>query len=250
MKRTERHHLKENEVAEWVLGAKDSLEQNRSTIIYGGAAVLLVLFGIVGYVVWRQNTESNSRTMLATAMAVIDAPVTPPTPAEAGKPATQPPGTYATERARLEVALPLLQATSDTYPNSDAGTIARYRAAAALVALGRYDEGIKRYQEVVDRGKGVFPVMARLGIADAQLLAGKFDQAITAYKDLSAKNLDEAPPDGVLMGLGRAYRLAGKPTDARQTFKRIVDEFPQSGYAAVAKRELDSLDAESGTAAR
>ena len=43
------------------------------------------------------------------------------------------------------------------------------------------------------------------------------------------------------MQLGRAYDAAGKPADARQAFKRIVDEFPQSPYAAEAKRALDQI---------
>jgi outer membrane protein assembly factor BamD (BamD/ComL family) len=51
------------------------------------------------------------------------------------------------------------------------------------------------------------------------------------------------PVDGVLMQLGRAYRLAGRTPEAVQTFKRITDEFPASPYAADARRELDVLTA-------
>jgi predicted negative regulator of RcsB-dependent stress response len=250
MKRTERHHLKENEVAEWVMQTKDAFEQNRSAILYGGLAVLVVVVGLLGYLAWRQNVESNARAQLAAAMSVAEAPVTPPTAGEAGKPAVQAAGTFPTERAKLEAALPKLQAAADAFPDTDAGTIARFRTASALVGLGRIDEGIKQYQMVVDRGKGVYPVMARLGIADAQVLAGKYDQAITTYKDVSTKNAEEAPLDGVLMELARAYRLAGKSADARQTFKRVMDEFPQSGYVATARRELDTLDAEQVAAVR
>ncbi len=243
MKRTERHHLKENEVAEWVMHAKDTFEQNRSAIVYGGVAVVVVIVGLLGYAAWRQNVEANSREQLAAAMAIAEAPVTAPAAPEPGKPAVQSPGTFLTEKARLEAALPKLKAAADAYPGTDAGTIARYREASALVALGRIDEGIKQYQIVADQGKGVYSVMARLGIAEAEVLAGKFDQAISAYKDISVKNAEDVPLDGVLMGLARAYQQAGKAADARQTFKRIIDEFPQSGYVPSARKELDSLDA-------
>jgi tetratricopeptide (TPR) repeat protein len=241
MKRTERHHLKENEVAEWVHHLREGYGQNRSAIIYGGIAVLMVIVGLAGYVVWRQNIESRSRSVLAEAMSVAEAPVTPPTAPEAGKPAAQPAGTFPTERARFEAALPKLQSAAEAYPTTGAGTIARYRAAAALVALGRIDEGLRQYQLVVDSRKGVFSVMARLGMADSQLLAGQFDQAIAAYKELAAGNVEEAPQDGVLMSLARAYRLAGKTADARSTLKRVTDEFPQTPSAAAARRELDAL---------
>ncbi len=241
MKRTERHHLKENEVAEWVLQLKDFYEGNRSAIVYGVSAVLIVAIGALGYLAWRQNGETQSRTLLAAAMAVADAPVTAPTAPEAGKPAVQPPGTYPTERARAEAALPRLLASADAYPASDAGITARYEAAAALIRLGRIDEGVKQYQEVVNRGSGLYPLMARLGIAEADVLAGKYDAAIAGYQEVVTKYAEQAPIDGVLMDLGRAYRLAGKTADARKTFARVTEEFPQSPYATFARTEIETL---------
>jgi TolA-binding protein len=41
------------------------------------------------------------------------------------------------------------------------------------------------------------------------------------------------------MQIGRAYRLAGKVDDAKKTFKRVADEFPQSPYAPAARREAE-----------
>ena len=66
-----------------------------------------------------------------------------------------------------------------------------------------------------------------------------FDQAITSFKDVLALNSEDAPADGVLMQLARAYRLAGKADDAKKTFKRVAEEFPQSPYAAAARREME-----------
>ena len=63
----------------------------------------------------------------------------------------QPPGSYRTERERLEAALPLLQKAADAYPDSDAGITARYRLAASLSELGRYPEAEQRYQEVAQK---------------------------------------------------------------------------------------------------
>jgi len=165
--------------------------------------------------------------------------VVPPAAAEPGKAPVQPAGTYPSDRARLEAALPKLMAVAEAYPASDAGIIGRYRAAAALVALGKTAEGIQRYQDVVATGKGIYQAMARLGIAEAQVTTGQFEQAIASYKDVAALNAEDAPADGVLMQLARAYRLAGKTDEAKKTFKRVADEYPQSPYAAAARREID-----------
>jgi TolA-binding protein len=81
--------------------------------------------------------------------------------------------------------------------------------------------------------------MARLGIAQAYMMTGQFDQAIAAFKEVESLKSDDVPADGVLMQLGRAYQLAGKTEDAKKTFKRVADEFPQSPYAPAARREVE-----------
>jgi hypothetical protein len=243
MKRTERHHLKENDFAEWLLGVTAWFEANRQTVLYGGIAILLIGAGVAGTVAYRQMNAGRASGMLAEAMSLAEAPIVPPSAAEAGKAPVQQPGTYPTDRARLEAALPKLMAVADAYPGTDAGIMARYRAAAALVAVGKTADGILRYREVIEKGHGVYLVMARLGIADAQVAAGQFDQAIASYKEAAALNSEDAPADGILMQLARAYRLAGNAEEATKTLKRVAGEFPQSPYAPVAKRELESGDA-------
>jgi TolA-binding protein len=241
MKRTERHHLKENEVAHWVLELKDQYEANQHLVKYVGLGVLVIAVAVFGTLAWRSMTTGKASAALAEAMSIAEAPVTGPVAGEAGKLPVQPPGTYPSDRLRLEAALPKFLAAADAYPASEAGIVARYRAAATLVALGRTDEGIQRYREVIEKGKGVVVAMAKLGIADAQLAAGKFDEAATGLKELAEKGGDDMPVDGVLMQLARAYRLAGKGADAKKSFQRIVDEFPTSVYATEARREIDTL---------
>ena len=242
MKRTERHHLNENEFAEWLLGARQWYEANRNVVIYGGLAAIVVALGVAGTLVVRRGNATTASRMLAEAMTIAEAAVMPPAAAEAGKPPVQPPGTYATDKARLEAALPRLLAVADAYPNLESGVMARYRAAAALVAVGRTAEGIERYREVVAKAKGVYQVMARLGIADAQLTVGQYEPALAALKEMTQQTTDEVPVDGVLMQLARGYRLAGRNDEARKTFRRVADEFPQSPYAQIARRELDAQD--------
>jgi outer membrane protein assembly factor BamD (BamD/ComL family) len=42
------------------------------------------------------------------------------------------------------------------------------------------------------------------------------------------------------MQLGRAYVAAGRKEDAVRAFSRVSDEYPESRYAADAKRELEA----------
>jgi TolA-binding protein len=248
MKRSERHHLKENEVALSVARAREQFEAHRQKIIGGAIVVVVLLAALGGYFWWRQRVDTESRAMLADAMAIDQAQVVPPpAPPAPGQPANAantvpPPGTYPSEQAKLQAALPKFMAAADAYPNSQAGIAARYYAAACLVALGRPKEAIERYREVVDRADdSLYGDMARLGLAEAEVEAGQYDAAIKEYRELVTK--PSVPTDAVLMQLGRAYERSGKRTEAKQAFQRILDEFPQSQYTQVAKRELEAVKA-------
>ena len=83
--------------------------------------------------------------------------------------------------------------------------------------------------------------MSHLGLAEAYARGGQFEQAINAYKELAQRKDGQLPIDGILIQLGRAYRDAGKASDAQQTFNRVVDEFPDSPFSADAKREIEAL---------
>jgi predicted negative regulator of RcsB-dependent stress response len=209
-------------------------------------AVVLVALAVGGYAWWKQRQDAKASALLAEALAVSEAPVAPtPTPSPDGSPApaTPPaPGSYPTEQARLQAALPKFLAAAEAYPSATPGIAARYHAAATLVALGKDDEALRRYQEVIDRaGTSLYGRVARLGVAEVQVRQGKYDPAINTLKELSTSAKDDLPVDGILMQLGRAYALAGRTAEAAQSFKRITDEFTTSPYAADAKRELDGL---------
>ncbi|MCY4511369.1 MAG: tetratricopeptide repeat protein [Acidobacteria bacterium] len=253
MKRSERHHLKENAFAVALARFQDRAESwGTGLAIAGGVALAaVVLFG--GYTWWSERAEATAGVLLAEALVVADAPVVPPpVDAAAGEadaaepPFTQPPGSYPTIEAKMSASLPKLLETADAYPSTPSGITARYRAAAALAALGRHDEAAEHYRQVVDSDEGgVYGRMATLGLASVEMSRGAYDEAI-ALLEPSSVSASEAslPVDGVLMQLGQAYRLAGRADDARAAFQRIMDEFPTSLYFPNAERELQVLQIE------
>jgi TolA-binding protein len=242
VKATERHKLKENEFARTVANARRAFEERGRDLGLVVIAIVLALALVGGYTWWRQARNDKANTLLAAALAVHEAPVVPPAEPTPGSPVpVEQPGTYKTEQAKLEAALPKFMEAAEQYPSTEAGIAARYHAAGVLAQLGRHAEAEQRYQEVVDSGGAtIYARTARLGLADAQLAQGKFDPAIAIYRDLSTTSSPELPVDGVLMQLGRAYLRAGKKEDAARAFNRVVEEFPDSLYVADARRELEA----------
>jgi TolA-binding protein len=244
MKSIERHKLKENEFARSVAQAREVLETRKRDITVVGAVIVVLLVLVAGYVWWTQFRDSKANDMLAAALAVYEAPVV--TEADLPKPAPgsplpiQPAGTFPSEQAKLDAALPKLMETADKYPSTDAGLAARYTAASALASMGRYAEAEQRYQEVADKaGRSIYGRTARLGVADVQVAQGKYDNAITIYTEISRDPNAQIPVDGVLMQLGRAYTRAGKKDEAAGAFNRVINDFPESLFTADARRELE-----------
>ena len=226
MKRDERHHLQQNEFANLVSRTSGGVRAHSRGVGMAAVLIIVALILVGGYFFWRNNREEKAGALLADAVATAQAEVRPPA---IGTPAAS--GTFATEQARTEAALPKFLAAADAYPSTDAGIEARYHAAVTLAQMGRYPEALQRYQEVVDRDrKGIHGQTARLGMAAAASLAGDHDRAIQQLQAMSGEANGAVPVDAVLAQLARAYERAGKTTEATATWKRIKDEFPESVY--------------------
>ena len=134
------------------------------------------------------------------------------------------------------------KAVADAFPGTDQGNFARYREAGAQMALGNAKEAAAAYQQVIGAaGDSIYGQMAKLGLAETQARSGEFDKAIETFKAMSTNKDGTLPVDGILMQLARTYREAGKGSDAEQTLNRVVSEFPDSQFAAEAKKELDAI---------
>jgi tetratricopeptide (TPR) repeat protein len=247
MKRIERQHLKQNELAHTIENAREFLETRQRSIAGTIVGVVVVVLAVIAFMAYRNQTQSRGSELLAEAMVAINARVVPTgttgeenLPAGATLGAT---GTFSTEEAKLKAALPKLKAAADAYPDSASGITARYHLAGALATLARSEEAIKEYDEVVRRSgaSSLYGRMARLGKADAQAHSGQLDAAIATWREMSTSNTGDLPVDAILIELARAYVQKGNTEEAKKTFTQIVDQHPNSPYLAEARTELENL---------
>ena len=242
MKSIERHKLKENEFARTVAHAREVLDTRTRSLTIALTVRAVAVAAVSGYGWWRQTRDAGANDLLASAIAVYDAPVVPIAAPAPGSPAPLPqPGTFTTEQEKLQAALPKFREAADRYPTSGPGLVAKFHLAGILAALGQYPEAERTFQDVVSKGNNtIYARTARLGLANTQVAQGKYDSAISIYTELSRDTTSQIPVDSVLMQLGRAYARAGRKEEAVRTFGRIVQEFPQSLYVTDAQHELDS----------
>lgn len=249
MKRKERRHLKENELAQTIRNVRGFLDARERQLTGIFVVVFLIAVSIGGITLIRQRAEGRAEAALAEAMVALNARVVPAT-AKAEQPGELPPaasigatGTFLTEEAKLAAAVPKLKAAADGYPDTEPGIQARYHLASTLAFLGKHQEAAQAFEEVERRAgtSSLYGRMARLGQADAQMKAGQIDAAIATWKALAASNPEDVPQDAVLMELARAYAAKGDRQEAEKAFTQLVDEHPDSPYVTEARQELATL---------
>jgi tetratricopeptide (TPR) repeat protein len=247
MKKTERRHLKENELAQTLSAARDFIEPRRKQLTGAVVVIVLVAVAVLAVVVIRQRAASRGQDLLAQAMVALNARVVP---ADPGDPKDVPAaatfgatGTFSTEEAKLKAAVPKLKAAADAYPDSDAGITARYHLAGAYGSLGQTDDALREFDEVIKRAgnDSLYGRMAKLGKADTLMRANQVDAAIAAWKELAAQKDANLPEDAILMELGRAYMQKGNKDEARKTYTQLVEQHPDSVYTTEARQELETL---------
>jgi TolA-binding protein len=234
MKAQQRHQLKQNQFAIVMGRTMATITENRERVVIGLVALVLVIAVVGGYLYWRNRTENNANAAFGQAMAITQSPIVP-APTVPG--ATQAPGTYPTEQARADAALAAFRGVIDEYPSTTAADGARYHSAALLLALRRLPEAEAAFRESIDAGGGtVYASVSQLGLAEALIDQGRYDDGIRMLNDLVGQRDGDLPVDAILMRLGRASQKAGRSQEARAFFRRVIDEFPESRYVAEARQ--------------
>ena len=240
MKSQERHQLKQNEFAQTAARVAGAIQENRQRVGLIAIVVVAIIAIGGGYWYWQRRTNNLAGGEFGIGMAISRAQITPPSTLPS---AVQTTGTFSSEAARHEAALKQFEKAATEYPSTAAGIAARYHAGLELLALGKFADAEKSFQQVIDRGgAGIYAPSARLALAETLAQQGKYDDAIKRLTDLAADRDGALPVDGILMQLARTSAKAGKRQDAKAAYKRVVDEFPDSFYANDARQQLTVLN--------
>ncbi len=200
------------------------------------AVILAGVLGAVGYFQGAQRKEAERG--FAEAVETFAASVKTPgeAPAEGGR-------SFATSLEKYTQAAAAFDGLARKFPSRPEGLRARYFAALSRVEIGQYAEAEKALQEIAAdrRSSALEPALARLALGDLYRRSGRTDKAVEAFRQLAADMASALPRDAALMSLAGTLEDAKKLAEARASYRRLYEEFPQSVYAAEARRRADRL---------
>jgi tetratricopeptide (TPR) repeat protein len=206
-----------------------------------GGVVLLALIAIAAYAfLGRRSGDANDA--LAKAMKVYSAPIE----ATTAKPDDAEAPSFASETARRDRAKALFEKVRSDYGHSDAADVAGLYLAQIAVAEGKLDQARTLWQDFVDaHPDNILAGEARINLIHLERKQGPKEKVADLAQRLKAMTEQSEPPlpeDVILSELGATYEQLGRKDEAIQSYRRILDEFPQSAYRTSAQQKLSALD--------
>jgi TolA-binding protein len=199
-------------------------------VLLAGVA-LLVLLG-VGFGAWSWYTAAQSRGLEAVA--------------EAGALAQEALAPQATGTQR-NAAITKLEEVIARYPSNRLVPEAAYHLGNLRYQAKAYEAARGAYTLALAKGAGsTLAPLCRLGIGYTWEAEGKYGEALAAYREaLLRLGSSDFLYEETLIGLARAEELAGKLVEARETYRRVLREFPRTRRADDIRGRLASIESRS-----
>ena len=118
-----------------------------------------------------------------------------------------------------------------------------YDEAFILVRRGEYEQAIAAFEGFLAQCESHGSAEnAYYWIGECYYSMGKFVEAVEQFTTLAEKFKSSVNLGRALYKLGRSQQELGKNADARKSFERVVDEFPETLEAEQAKERLKDIE--------
>lgn len=239
MDRQHRYDLKHDKFVDGVGALSIKGRENQRllyTIAAAAIAIALIVFGIFFY---RSNREESAQALLSTAIETIESPLIPATPQPGQQ--TPPNARFKTEAERTAAAEKQFKEVETKYSGSNAADIAGLYLGRIAAGRGDIKTARQNLEEFVDDHPNHFLVGgAQYSLYQLRIDNNEAQQVVTELNAELAKAEPALPGDALLNLLAHAYEAQNNSAKARETYRRITTEFPDSPYVVEAQRRVGS----------
>ena len=233
MHRDHRRELKRDKFVDEVGSLTSRARDNQRLLIT--ITVTLVVLALIGYGIYfyRSNREQQAQEALATAIETIDSPLIEP-----GAP--NPKAIFRTEQERSTRATVMFHDLQKKYAGTDAADVANLYL-ARLDTTNNDVSGAKNLlgQFIKDHPDHRLVGGAKYSLYQLRIGNGEAAQVVAELNQEMGKKSERALPGDVLLALlAQAYEAQGNMQQSRETYRRIMNQFPDSPYAADAQRRV------------
>jgi predicted negative regulator of RcsB-dependent stress response len=230
-----RKELKKDKFAETLAHGAEELASHQRQLWYVGAAVLVVILAVVGWRLWNDRVTAKAEKALDEAMTIYNARIR-----AVGEPENPNEPSYVDERNKLTDAAKRFEKVSAEFGRTSPGRLARYYAGLCYAQLGNYEEAQKWLRMVEGSSDAELAPLARLQLAHALAKLGKSEDAVKLYQQLIAKPTTFVPKAVAMLALAELYEKTN-PAEATKLYTQLQTEFPNTSIATQAEERLAEL---------
>lgn len=194
-------------------------------------ALLVLGAAAGGLLVFRARVDKEAQTLLAQADDLFRKAIS--TPISRSDPKAM---------ERVEGPIKTYQEVIERFPRSRSAEEAAIRLGNISYQLERYDKALSMFQDYLNRyPKGRFRFLAGLGVGYCYEEKGELEKASQAYAaSLETTSTDPLLPEAYV-ALARVQASLGRVQEARQASQKVVEQWPNTSWAEVAKMKIRDL---------
>lgn len=217
----------------------DQVRTHPKWIWIGVGAALLLLALILTVQILNHRAEGKAWALESEASRLFHEPPPLPQPIEEGKEAPK----EMTKTERLQKSAALYDEIVGKYPRTSAAMVAQYESGNVYFELEDDDAAGKRYRAFLEKYPAQKEMAALVHLRIGYLDQKKGDQASALNNFKAAYEMENArTKDQAGFELGRSLEQAGKKEEAVEIYKKVVERFAQSPWAAEANARLVALN--------
>ena len=220
-----RRDLKRNDLADTVGKTVEYVSSHRRGVIEGIAVAAGIVLVAAAFFLVRTYREGRAGKELSAGLAALQAPLaTDPGASSSAQ-------TFPTSAARDKAA-------DDHFRRAAGyGSTAPGRAASVILAarVEKPPAAAETFARAARDGKAEVAAAAQIDAARLLASEGKASEAIERLKRAIEAPGATMPRDALLFTLAQIYESSGSSSDARATYQRILNDYPNSPYRAEAR---------------
>ena len=233
MRREHRRELKHDRFVDEIGSLSGKARENQRLILTGTLAVVVIVVAVYGVFAWRSSHEQKGQDALSAAISTVDSPLIPAQPGSQPVPGAK----YKTEAERAAAAEKQFKDVTTNYSGTDAADIAGLYLARFDAAKGDTGTAKQLLQKfITEHPKHVLVGSARFSLYQLRIENGEAAQVASELQAEIAKPSPVLPPDTLLVLLAHAYDAQNNGVKAKEAYRRITTEYPDSPYALEAQR--------------
>ena len=240
MRAETRHQLKTDKFTRATIGVAEATahwsEQNKSKIITGVVAAVVVLGAVLGTWYYLNQQDDKANLELSQSVRTLQTQIRP-----AGTPETPNLPSFASLQERGAAAKKQLQDVIDRYPHTHSADVARYLLGTTAIDMGDNATAERELKDVASIHHRELAALAKLALAGLYGNTNRTKEALDLYKQLIDRPTDTVSKVTAQLQLASLYESSQQPAEAKRIYEQIVKENPKSEVESIAQGKLQAL---------